>query len=167
MAAGSPRYPEAARTSLFAPALICLAFTACSSQSPVPPTIMSGNFGAPTSGKGMPHVDAGLDADVLVIPTDGGPTQTVTCTYVAPGTTGTVCAIELGVPLADVSALETSCSGTNDGTPGTACSPDSLTGCCEPPASASSPTWVCYYPGDTENQASCQAAGGTWSATLP
>jgi hypothetical protein len=149
-------------------------FAAIACSSSTAPPIVPGGAHTEVAGGGSTGRDAGVDvaAVAVVSPDGGGPSQTLTCTYVLAGTTGVVCAVLVGVPITSADAGASDCvSATYDGTPGTTCSPDSLVGCCELPGgtntSFGNPTALCYYPGDEGSQTSCQQQGGTWLATPP
>ncbi len=148
-----------------------LALVGACSSSTAPPLVASGSH-TPVGGGGPPAHDAGEDVTSTPVTTDGGPTQNVSCTYTVAGALGVVCAIEVAVPAAGVATYASACTSPSfDGTPGTTCTPDSLSGCCTfaatPTTSFSAASVVCYYPGDTADETSCQAAGGAWSPTQP
>ena len=81
-------------------------------------------------------------------------------------TTASLCT-QIYVPPSAVSQENSTCTGAEQGTPGTGCSTKGLIGCCTDTSSASREE-QCYY---TRQEASleegqCKQMGKTWSSTL-
>ncbi len=92
----------------------------------------------------------------------GGGTETVSCT------TGGICTQVL-VQSSGVAQEKSNCTSLLQGTVGTGCSPNGLTGCCKGLGGASMQE-QCYYGASGTTlmiaKEGCSATHGTWSTTL-
>jgi hypothetical protein len=102
----------------------------------------------------------GQDGDPGVVVDSGGPT-TVSFSCTQGSGTVTMCT-QTRVDSSSLPPLQQSCSDQG-GSPGTACSPSGLVGCCKYPDG----TEACAYdPSQLANdQASCSGVSGSWSST--